>query len=163
MGKPCASIPYMIGSWTLAAGALLLACALPAAPLVEADPVPAVHDETATVARVIDGDTFELTDHRRVRVLGIDSCEHGTRGGQAATAEARTLLPEDSQVTLQVEPGVNLDRYHRLLRYVALRTGEDYGTRMVTRSHTSVYGKHSDASPQRLVALRAADTDGRIC
>lgn len=31
--------------------------------------------ETTTVRLVIDGDTFELTDGRRVRMLGIDAPE----------------------------------------------------------------------------------------
>lgn len=123
--------------------------------------------ETVMVTRVIDGDTFVVADGRHVRVLGIDSCEHGTTGGDAATAAARALLPAGTQVTLDVQRGVDVDRYQRPLRYVHLDggpdAGQDYGTVMVAGTHTGVYAGHNDASPEYLARLRAADQNGRTC
>ena len=36
------------------------------------------------MTEVVDGDTIEVTDGRRVRFLGIDACEMSTRGGREA-------------------------------------------------------------------------------
>lgn len=120
--------------------------------------------EVVTVLRVIDGDTFELSDHRRVRVLGINSCEMGTPGGQAAKewAEAVLTSPASQPITLGTEPGVTTDRYGRLLRYVGL-AGVDYGERIVVAEHTGVYAGRNAASPGYVERLRRLDPNGRTC
>jgi endonuclease YncB( thermonuclease family) len=41
---------------------------------------------------VVDGDTFWTSDGRKIRVLGIDSCEASTYGGTEATAMAKSQL-----------------------------------------------------------------------
>lgn len=122
-------------------------------------PVPTV--ESGTVAGVIDGDTFELSSGDLVRVLGIDSCEMSTDAGPRAKAAAESLL-SNPQVTLEREPGVDRDRYGRLLRYVSTAYGADMGETMVTGPHTGVYTGENDAAPQRLQALQALD-HGREC
>lgn len=112
------------------------------------------------VSRVIDGDTFEVSGGQRVRVLGIDSCEVGTPGGQQAAAEARRLLT-GARVTLRAEPGSpDRDQYGRLLRYVTLPDGRDFGREMVGHGHTGVFERGS-ASPSYLATLRHAG--GRWC
>lgn len=124
--------------------------------------------DTAAVARVVDGDTFTLTNGGTVRVLGIDSCESDTPGGRDATAAAERFLGS-SQVTLAAEPGVDRDRYGRLLRYVVV--GEhDFGEQMVRFDHTGVYGGANDASAAYLATLYASDLmyaaappTGRVC
>jgi endonuclease YncB( thermonuclease family) len=110
-----------------------------------------------TVSRIIDGDTFELADGRDVRVLGIDSCEANTPGGREATAAAYALQGGD--VILTTEPGVDTDRYDRLLRYVQVGSAGDFGEYMVRYDHTGVYQGHSDASPEYIQRLYAADLD----
>jgi len=131
-----------------------------------ATPITASAPETAgvavTVRRVIDGDTFETTAGDRVRVLGIDSCEASTYGGEQATTAAETYL-EGEQVTLVEEPGVDSDRSGRLLRYVTLPSGSDFGEAMVPAIHTKISGGDSDASPARLADLRALDFGVRDC
>jgi endonuclease YncB( thermonuclease family) len=129
-------------------------------------PTPA--GEQVRLARVIDGDTLELADGRRVRVLGIDSCEMNTYGGKAAKAEAERLL-DGAAITLTEQPGVTVDRYKRLLRYVQIG-GTDFGVEMVRNDHTGVYGGKNDASRDYLDRLYAADLDyalnppaGRSC
>lgn len=113
------------------------------------------------VARVIDGDTFELADGRTVRVLGIDSCEdHSpkTPGGADATWAA-TMLLSGATVTLTAQPGApDVDRWGRLLRYVALPSG-DFGMQMVGYDHTGVYQGDNDASDAYLTMLYAHDRD----
>ena len=116
---------------------------------------------TATVARVVDGDTFTTTDGQTVRLLGIDSCEAGTSAGRHATSSAGAVL-SGSTVTLTSEPGVDRDRYNRALRYVATSSG-DFGRYMVVFDHTAVFGGQNDAAPSYTAGLRALDTDGRIC
>jgi endonuclease YncB( thermonuclease family) len=112
--------------------------------------------EHVTVARVIDGDTFELTDGRKVRVLGIDSCEKDTPGGESATVNATTLLTGREPVYLLTEPGVTTDRYGRYLRYVQAGP-EDFGMSMVKHDHTGVYQGDNDASAKYIARLYEYD------
>lgn len=76
---------------------------------------------TATVARVIDGDTLELRDGTRVRLVQVDAPEvrgHECYGADSAAALA-ALLPEDGEVRLAADPSLDdVDRFGRLLRYV---------------------------------------------
>lgn len=134
--------------------------ALPAAAPAAAQ-VPAAGPETVVVATVDDGDTFTLTDGRKVRVLGIDSCETSTRAGRSATTDASALI-DGRTVTLRPETGVDRDPFGRLLRYVAVPDGRDFGTLMVVRSHTGVY-EGGDAAPSYVAALRAADDGPMAC
>ena len=72
--------------------------------------------EQALVVSVIDGDTVELVDGRRVRYLGIDTPESGEYYAENATARNKELV-EGKVVELQ--PGNrDQDEYGRLLRYV---------------------------------------------
>lgn len=118
--------------------------------------------ETVRVSRIVDGDTFEIADGRRIRVLGIDSCESKTAGGKRASLQARGLLMA-GPVTLSREYGVDNDPYNRLLRYVRLGDGRDFGTVMVVQNHTYVYPKKNDASRGYVSELRRLDKDGRFC
>jgi len=68
------------------------------------------------VARVIDGDTFDLSTGERVRLIGIDTPERS----EAYYDEARSLLVEfveGSEVALAKDVS-DKDQYGRLLRYV---------------------------------------------
>lgn len=118
--------------------------------------------EGTPVTRVVDGDTFEIAGGERVRVLGIDSCEMGTYGGTQAKQAAELQLDGES-VVLQQEPGVDRDRYGRLLRYVSTTSGSDFGEMMVAATHTGAARGDSDASATRLAELREQDATGRDC
>ena len=154
------------GTWSAASGATSSAttAAVPspttAPPATTAPALPgAGPGERVTVAEVIDGDTFELTDGRRVRVLGIDSCEVDTPGGREARQEALPL--QGGGVILRTEPGVDTDRDGRLLRYVqAVSDGGqigDYGLYMVRYDHTGVYQGDNDAANEYVQQLYGAD------
>jgi endonuclease YncB( thermonuclease family) len=122
----------------------------------------ATEGSTTTVSRVIDGDTFVITGGVEVRVLGIDSCEAGTPGGTRATQAARAALLGRS-VRLTSQPGVDLDRYGRELRYISTADG-DFAEMMVRADHTAIYSKgHNDASPAVQARLRSLDGNGRTC
>lgn len=84
---------------------------------------------SASVARIVDGDTFIARDSTgknlgRVRILGMDAPELARDGkpamcgASAAKAELARLL-EDRDVDLVTDPQQpDTDRYGRLLRYV---------------------------------------------
>lgn len=120
-----------------------------------------VSETDARVSRVVDGDTFDLATGDRVRVLGLDSCEASDPAGPAATADARSLL-DGQEVTVRTEPGVERDRYGRLLRYVELSDGRDFATVMVGATHSKPY-TGGDASADYMRTLRSADPNGQTC
>ncbi len=79
------------------------------------------------VRRVIDGDTIELVNGRRVRLLGIDTPESADprRPVQWFGLQAKFYLKKllDKKVVClrrDRDRTINLDRYNRLLRYVYL-------------------------------------------
>ncbi len=90
----------------------------------------AAHSTTlveATVSRVIDGDTVELSDGRHVRYIGVDTPEVRRKigdqwvkdpepYGEAATQRNRELV-EGKRVKLEFDVQT-LDRHGRLLAYV---------------------------------------------
>lgn len=78
--------------------------------------------ESVKVKRVIDGDTIELTDGRRVRYIGINAPEMTDKRkgvlcfAQMAKAENQKLV-ENKTIELQKDVS-DKDKYDRLLRYV---------------------------------------------
>jgi micrococcal nuclease len=72
--------------------------------------------ETATVAEVVDGDTIELTDGRRVRYIGINTPERNQPYYEDATDTNRQLVGgKEVQLEFDVE---TFDQYGRNLAYV---------------------------------------------
>jgi len=75
--------------------------------------------ETATVTRVIDGDTITIDTGQRVRYIGIDTPEiypeREIYGSEAWQANRR--LVEGKEVRLELDVS-ETDKYGRLLRYV---------------------------------------------
>lgn len=71
---------------------------------------------TYLVTYVVDGDTIELGNGERVRIVGIDTPERGECGYDQATAQMeRLVLGKRVRLTISDE---DRDRYGRLLRYV---------------------------------------------
>jgi endonuclease YncB( thermonuclease family) len=77
-----------------------------------------VGGETVVVTRAIDGDTVELADVRRVRILGVDAPEVGACGADAATAYTQDALVGNRLVVLHREPGLTPDQDGRALGYL---------------------------------------------
>ena len=86
---------------------------------------------TATVLRVIDGDTIEVSMNgreERVRLIGVDTPEtvHPEIGvepfGPEASAFTKRHLPPGTQVRLELDVQQR-DRYGRLLAYLYLPDG----------------------------------------
>jgi micrococcal nuclease len=81
-----------------------------------ANPSTPAGEDTVTVARVLDGDTVELTNGRRVRYIGINTPERGQPYYQEATA-ANQRLVEGKTVRLEFDADT-FDQYGRSLAYV---------------------------------------------
>lgn len=104
------------------------------------------HDgDGVTVARVIDGDTIELSTGDKVRIVGINTPEtvDPRRGvecfGPEASARAKELL-EGAAVTLTPDGTQDsVDRYGRLLRYVELIDGTDVGLQLIEEGFAFEY------------------------
>jgi len=104
--------------WCVALPALLLA--LVSAPACGGSDS-AAEGETATVERVVDGDTLVLEGGSRLRLAQIDAPELGEEECYAAAsaAELAGLVRPGSRVALEADPRLDgVDRYGRLLRYV---------------------------------------------
>jgi endonuclease YncB( thermonuclease family) len=102
---------------------------------------PAAH--TYRIARVVDGDTVDLTNGAKVKLVQIDTPEvyFGAEcWGRQASLETKSLLPAGTAVRLAPEPATDLvDRYGRLLRYVIrARDGLNVNVFLVA---------HGDAAP----------------
>lgn len=94
---------------------------------------------TATVVRVVDGDTVDLKVGRgteRARLLGIDTPETVKPGapidcyGPEASARTKALLPKGTEVRLTRDAEAR-DRYGRLLVYLALATDGTFVNRLL--------------------------------
>ncbi len=72
--------------------------------------------ETATVKRVVDGDTIELTDGSKLRYIGINAPEFIKCFGNESTLENKKLV-EGKDIRLEKDIS-QTDKYGRLLRYV---------------------------------------------
>ncbi|MEM9724196.1 MAG: thermonuclease family protein [Pseudomonadota bacterium] len=128
------------GAWI---GALLVGAAVfAAASNVDGAGRSASGDERlATVARVIDGDTFVTSDGARIRVRNFDTpelrghaCPEERAAAEGARRAARQLLTAQT-VRLRVS---NQDRYGRLVADVAVLRGDgelDFVSTMVATGH----------------------------
>lgn len=77
-------------------------------------------DATATVTRVVDGDTFIVASLGRVRLADIDTPEVGQSGAREAM-EYLTLLVHRKLVLLDIDDTRGKDRYGRVVAVVYLR------------------------------------------
>jgi len=127
----------------------------PSAPL-PADPTPVVVPVAATapthhVVSVVDGDTIDVIGFdgtkARIRIIGIDTPEHGQCGFDAAT-RAMAGLVGGKDVVLTGGARDDVDKYGRLLRYVDV-DGVDAGAAMIDSGLAIArydsrdgYGKH---------------------
>lgn len=84
---------------------------------------------SGVVTDVIDGDTIDVADVGRVRLIGIDTPEVGECGYEPATERLVDLVLGE-QVDLVPGGTDDVDRYDRLLRYVDL-DGLDVGLVLV--------------------------------
>jgi micrococcal nuclease len=116
---------------------LLLALALPALPACSGDG-PCGSNE-AKVTRVVDGDTVELDDGRKIRLLLVDTPEttnghNDCYGTNAATFTSDMVLNKTVQLDFDVEC---TDKYGRTLAYVKV-DGQEVNSLLVQRGYGCV-------------------------
>lgn len=71
-----------------------------------------------TVTHVVDGDTFDVENGARIRMIGIDAPELNTEfWGKQARMSLKYKI-EGEKVCLKISSFNKVDKYHRLLRYV---------------------------------------------
>jgi micrococcal nuclease len=117
---------------------------------------------SATVQRVVDGDTVRLAGLGSARLIGIDTPEvYGGRVecfGPEASAFARSVLRRGSRVRYRVgaEPR---DRYGRLLAYVWLPDGHLFNAVLAERGYATALTipPNDDLAPR----FRAAEKRAR--
>ena len=118
---------------------LIVLFSVAAAPLFCDAACPQAQAREALVRRVIDGDTFELENGERVRLIGIDSPEyeplknHVQFFGKEASDYARGLL-DRKKIRLEndIEPR---DKYGRTLAYAYLEDGQLVNRLLVREGH----------------------------
>jgi micrococcal nuclease len=101
------------------------------------------HDATATVTRVVDGDTVEISPSveglSTVRLIGVDTPEtHGATqpyGPEASDFTCQYLEGKEVSLELDVE---KVDPYGRLLAYVYLPNGEMFNEVLVEEGYAQV-------------------------
>lgn len=118
------------------------------------------------VAAVIDGDTIELANGKRVRLLQIDAPEpeEGECYSRKATRVLRSLLPEGTGVRLQADAKLDKrDRFGRFLRYI-FKGKTNVNVALVRRGAASPYffgGTRGRYAKRLLREARLAQTDAR--
>jgi endonuclease YncB( thermonuclease family) len=119
--------------------------------------------EGAVVERVLDGDTIDLVDGRRIRLVQIDSPEKGSECfGNEATAFARRLLPPGTEVRVEQDPALDqVDSFGRRLAYV-WKDDEDVNVTLVREGAAGVWfydGRRGRHSSELLDAAEQARAD----
>lgn len=109
------------------------------------------------VERVVDGDTFKMSNGERIRLLGIDTPEKFQSNkldkdskksgqdkktiqnlGQMASDYVKNMV-EGKRVRLVKEPGTDKDKYGRSLRYVYLEDGTLVNAKIIQDGYANVY------------------------
>jgi micrococcal nuclease len=127
-----------------AAPALILAAVIVAAPAALGSARSSTGGTIARIDHVADGDTVDLTNGAKVRLVQIDTPEVYFRRecyGRRASATTKKLLPPGTLVRLTVEPATDrIDEYGRLLRYVIrVRDGVNVNVRLVAVGAAAPY------------------------
>lgn len=108
-----------------------------------------------TISRVIDGDTYVLSNGQRVRVIGVNTPEIGEPGSREATEfvahelASRANWPHHNVMLIKEKRDV--DKYGRLLRHVVLLPDTlDIGIELVNRGLAEPIAIGPDTCRKRL-------------
>ncbi|QRG69739.1 thermonuclease family protein [Brevibacillus choshinensis] len=114
---------------------LLGACSTPGQPQANGE-------MEATVQRVVDGDTFELSTGEKVRLIGVDTPEtvkpnHPVEpyGKEASDFSKQLLTGQKVTLKFDVEP---YDKYKRLLAYMYLQDGTFVNEKLVREGYARI-------------------------
>jgi micrococcal nuclease len=126
-----------------------------ATPLSARGQVPA---DSCRIAHVIDGDTFNCKDGRKVRLLLVDAPDAG-RFGNIARRALSTLIPVDSDVAL-VTDSLPRDGAGRVLAYVYISDGRMVNDILVREGFA--FFKPSRENSRYASQLRSAEEKARL-
>ena len=121
--------------------------------------------ELAEVSRVIDGDTIELTNGKKVRYIGIDTPELNKNKKAPVECFAKEATKRNTNLVLGktvklVSDVNNTDKYGRLLRYVFLEKDDTFINKQLVFEGFAVAKSYPpDISMQNI--LRQAQRDAR--
>jgi len=139
---PITNTPAAIYRWQDASGGIHYGDSPPAATRQLHQLHPTAYDSYGLVAKIIDGDTVDLKDGRRIRLLGINTPEvaHHGRPGEPLGEQAKQYLSElagDKRVRLRYDLQ-HLDHYQRLLAHLYLEDGKEINTLLLQKglAHT---------------------------
>ena len=132
------------------------------------DTPPVTPTTSVRVTRVIDGDTVEVEDGRRIRLLGIDAPEIGYNGdpsekGAAASQEWLRQRIKGASVQLRYGPE-RLDRYGRTLAWIFMPGGELINKELLEAGQARLltrFGLPADLSPELYQATATARVQRR--
>lgn len=131
--------------------------------LVSGDKHESTSKEWVVVRRVVDGDTIELIDGRKLRYIGIntpesvDPCRPVQCFGKEASLYNRQLV-EGKSVRLEKDISES-DKYGRLLRYVFLDDGTLVNERLVREGYAYASPFPPDIAKKEL--FKEAEVDAR--
>lgn len=119
----------------------------------------------SVVARVIDGDTLDLNDNRRVRLIGVDTPEMGysprarVEGTPDPLAEKATAFVRDAvegkRVRLKRGPETT-DNYGRTLAYIYLEDGTLLNAELLRRGYARAYRRFPHPLRDDFITLEEA-------
>jgi micrococcal nuclease len=112
----------------------------------------------AVVEHVIDGDTIQLVDGTRVRLVQIDTPEKGDECyGDEASELTRRLLPPGTHVRIEQDPALDQeDRFGRKLAYV-WKDDDDVNLTLVEEGAAGVWFFDGSRGRYARELLRAAE------
>jgi micrococcal nuclease len=145
--------PVLVAAWVLPFAAWSV-CPLPA------------HYESARVTQVVDGDTLELKDETRVRLIGLDTPEIGhdgkadDPGARQASAALREMLAQSGWRVRLVADAEGRDRYGRRLAHVFDDQGRNIGEQLLGRG--LAYQSPFPSNPKFLNCYKAAEDEARL-
>ncbi len=156
LSSPIAASPRRAGNTPIKPDASQASC-------LQDAPEPPSTARRATVARTVDGDTLELSDKTKVRLIGINTPESVDPRrpvqayGKEASANARQLLEGQS---VMIQPGQTpRDKYGRTLAWLWLSDGRFVNGLLVQQGYAQVY-TFAD-NPEHADLLRACQQEAR--
>lgn len=90
------------------------------------------------VTRVVDGDTLEIEDGRRIRLVLVDAPEAGEAGGQPATAHLASLCLGTRALVDEDDDQIGADPFGRILAVVHC-AGTNANAAMIASGHAETY------------------------
>ena len=104
------------------------------------------------VIRIIDGDTFEIENGDKVRMIGIDAPELKDNEGLESKNHLKLLIENKYVSLIKDEKNKNKDFFGRLLRYVYI-DNTDVNLKMIEDGYASVYTKFKFTKSQEYINL----------